>query len=606
MLRRDDGRWQLQVTRPSPSFRCRRCRHARSSVRWWQSRRMPSLHQAQAVCRPPQGAARGEGVAARDRVEDGAVTRPSEATLQATLNSVAARSQESSFQVPTEPSHDAKSGGQRASMGASLMPAWAKQQCTICFVEHVREDMVYSGPDTPGFSCASPGCGHPFCTDCMRQYVCACVDSSKYPVQCPSPSCTAALAHQDVIKLLRDSPAHLERYARLEVESAIPPSQRMYCPRKDCAMLCMRPDERCGGASVCPACQRKLRATCTAFQALPPHLRSAEDAALLNLSAALRWKKCPSCGHMVSRKVPSLDRASKVAMRCVSRTMRSLVDASIEALSSPASGFSPDALTAALVRWSGVHDLTLLKVSSTADLVPLATASLSGLTNLTVRQVPPPDEDADLAALDMMFSSTVAATLRMIDVGDCNLHSIDFVRSCVKLRCLWMPGCIRVSDLSPLAACSETLDELWMAASYAVVSLDPLRACTKLRKLDLRGCDEFELHDQLETLQLTCTQLADPASVEVEGLVHELQPNIPPDTQEGAALVLGDLSVVPEAQTAIAAAGAIPPLVRLLGRHSPADVHVAAACALPAGAVVYRPGAGGTLVLQCAGVSAGV
>ncbi|KAG1659799.1 hypothetical protein FOA52_002135 [Chlamydomonas sp. UWO 241] len=41
--------------------------------------------------------------------------------------------------------------------------------------------------------------------------------------------------------------------------------------------------------------------TCTAFQALPPHLRSAEDAALLNLSAALRWKKCPSCGHMVSR-----------------------------------------------------------------------------------------------------------------------------------------------------------------------------------------------------------------------------------------------------------------------------------------------------------------
>ncbi|KAG1663531.1 hypothetical protein FOA52_003159 [Chlamydomonas sp. UWO 241] len=41
--------------------------------------------------------------------------------------------------------------------------------------------------------------------------------------------------------------------------------------------------------------------TCEEFQALPPHLRSAEDAALLHLSATQRWKKCPSCCQMVER-----------------------------------------------------------------------------------------------------------------------------------------------------------------------------------------------------------------------------------------------------------------------------------------------------------------
>jgi hypothetical protein len=83
----------------------------------------------------------------------------------------------------------------------------------------------------------------------------------------------------------------------------------------------------------------------------------------------------------------SLDRGSKVALRGVSGAMRRQVDASIEVVASPASGFSADALTAALLRWPAVHHLTLLAVKIASDLAPLATASLSGLTSLTVRQV---------------------------------------------------------------------------------------------------------------------------------------------------------------------------------------------------------------------------
>jgi hypothetical protein len=41
--------------------------------------------------------------------------------------------------------------------------------------------------------------------------------------------------------------------------------------------------------------------TCKAFQALPPHQRSAEDAAFLALSAIQGWKQCPKCRYMIER-----------------------------------------------------------------------------------------------------------------------------------------------------------------------------------------------------------------------------------------------------------------------------------------------------------------
>jgi hypothetical protein len=71
--------------------------------------------------------------------------------------------------------------------------------------------MVYAGSAAvAGSSSAAPGCGHPFCVDCVRQYVCTCVDRSKHPVLCPSPGCTQSLAHQDIIRLLQSLPANLE------------------------------------------------------------------------------------------------------------------------------------------------------------------------------------------------------------------------------------------------------------------------------------------------------------------------------------------------------------------------------------------------------------
>ncbi|KAG1679520.1 hypothetical protein FOA52_011121 [Chlamydomonas sp. UWO 241] len=147
------------------------------------------------------------------------------------------------------------------------------------------------------------------------------------------------------------------------------------------------------------------------------------------------------------------------------------------------------------------------------------------------------------------------------------------------------------TDLSPLTtaslagltsltgACSEKLEELWVARSFNVVNLAPLAACTKLRKLDLRECSS-SVTNQVEGLQLMCTKLADPATVKLEGMVHELLPNMPPDAQMASAAQLWSLASSGAQQAAIAAAGGILALVRLLGPDSTTGVQRAAAWAL--------------------------
>ncbi|KAG1665292.1 hypothetical protein FOA52_015869 [Chlamydomonas sp. UWO 241] len=234
-----------------------------------------------------------------------------------------------------------------------------------------------------------------------------------------------------------------------------------------------------------------------------------------------------------------------------------------------------------------------LAVRHATDLVPLATASLAGLTSLTVRQADPGE------VLDVpTFSNSVAATLQLIDISGCGgLHSSDFVRSCVQLRCLWMPGFVSASDLSPLAACSETLEELWMAENAAVASLAPLKVCHRLRKLDLRDC-HYALRDHVEDLRPAGgpgisrdrrpgarappkhsipPNIQDKAAITAAGAIPALVLLLGPDSAEAvkvtAAGTLRNLAANhAQNRVAVTAAGAVPALVLLLGRHSRTDV----------------------------------
>jgi hypothetical protein len=85
-------------------------------------------------------------------------------------------------------------------------------QCTICFVDHPVSEMINAGSDACGSSKMLPGCcGHIYCVDCMRQWVCSCIDGGKHLLLCPSPGCNLAIAHHDIARLLADkAPAHME------------------------------------------------------------------------------------------------------------------------------------------------------------------------------------------------------------------------------------------------------------------------------------------------------------------------------------------------------------------------------------------------------------
>ncbi|KAG1674836.1 hypothetical protein FOA52_015224 [Chlamydomonas sp. UWO 241] len=71
--------------------------------------------------------------------------------------------------------------------------------------------------------------------------------------------------------------------------------------------------------------------------------------------------------------------------------MRELADGAVVRVASPRAGFWANDLKCALLRWPGVHDLTLLGMqnvaSAVASLKPLTTSSLAGLTSLTFREV---------------------------------------------------------------------------------------------------------------------------------------------------------------------------------------------------------------------------
>ncbi|KXZ52052.1 hypothetical protein GPECTOR_10g1075 [Gonium pectorale] len=132
--------------------------------------------------------------------------------------------------------------------------------------------------------------------------------------------CKTLLSRDAVAAALGGHPKEMQVFELLEAEQAIPSQLRTFCPHKDCSMPLQRPDDTDApgpgpgedGFTACPACHRAfcLRClipgwhhgyTCAEFQALPPHLRSAEDAALLRYSARRQWRQCPRCRQMVER-----------------------------------------------------------------------------------------------------------------------------------------------------------------------------------------------------------------------------------------------------------------------------------------------------------------
>ncbi|KAG1678302.1 hypothetical protein FOA52_013923 [Chlamydomonas sp. UWO 241] len=275
------------------------------------------------------------------------------------------------------------------------------------------------------------------------------------------------------------------------------------------------------------------------------------------------------------------DQDSKRSLRAANQAMRMQVDGAVVELTVPTDADPGEFRQALEVRWPGVKHLVMHITGDGSGLDSLAvatTSSLRRMEQLSVRQVviwggggshPLP-----------AFSSNVAATLKVLDIRYCSLFSnIDSVRICAQLTRIQM-DCTNISDLTPLASCTH-LEEVWLAGCYGVRGLAPLMSCPRLRKLDVDACRTEVRNTQFEDLKAACTQLQDPSSMLLEGLVHDLDAGIPNNAQCEAAEALAVFADDgAQNQATIAAAGAIPRLVKLLGPGSTDRMHEAAAAAL--------------------------
>ncbi|KXZ48561.1 hypothetical protein GPECTOR_26g464 [Gonium pectorale] len=253
------------------------------------------------------------------RQHDPAPAAKAQRTGAASTAGAVARSASAGAGAGSGPSSSAGKRGPKpsaAAAAAAAAPEGPTIECVCCFDQFPLDQVSCAGSDAPSSSTAAAGCGHYFCAACMTQYVLGAVKDRKFPVMCPMASgCKVALSTDAVMEALRRHPKEQQAFGLLQAEQAIPPRLRTYCPHKNCSVPLQRPEEGdipAEGPTSCPACNRMfcLRClipgwhhgyTCADFQKLPAHLRSAEDAAMLQYSARQQWKQCPHCKQMVER-----------------------------------------------------------------------------------------------------------------------------------------------------------------------------------------------------------------------------------------------------------------------------------------------------------------
>ncbi|GLC42598.1 hypothetical protein PLESTF_000735500 [Pleodorina starrii] len=217
-----------------------------------------------------------------------------------------------------------------AGAGPSTQPAARPPRrtvnCLSCFDAFPETEVTCAGADAASSSTASAGCGHYFCNGCITEYVRGAVRERRFPVRCPMAGaaagggrqqggCQLRFSSDSVLATLAGNPKGQQSYRLLEAESSLDPAQLMYCPHKACSSPLLLAEEDMpppNQPATCPACGKGFCPTCripgwhqgytcAAFQALPAHLRSAEDAAMLQLSERQQWKRCPACKLVVER-----------------------------------------------------------------------------------------------------------------------------------------------------------------------------------------------------------------------------------------------------------------------------------------------------------------
>ncbi|XP_060168467.1 E3 ubiquitin-protein ligase RSL1-like isoform X1 [Lycium barbarum] len=143
-------------------------------------------------------------------------------------------------------------------------------------------------------------CVHPFCIDCIVKYITIKLEDNVGNIPCPSLNCNQFLDPISCRNLV--GPQLFVKWSDVLCESAVLTLAQCYCPNPNCSALIL---DECGEnakRSQCPNCKNFFCFQCK----LPWHagfqcgeLRDGNDVAFGMLAELNKWKRCPTCRHIV-------------------------------------------------------------------------------------------------------------------------------------------------------------------------------------------------------------------------------------------------------------------------------------------------------------------
>lgn len=140
-------------------------------------------------------------------------------------------------------------------------------------------------------------------------------------IPCAHFGCHTIMSFTQLSSLLNSKT--LEILSRRQIEAAIPRSERIYCPFKDCSALLFKPimhaiQQSCSsahphptafGCVECEACHRAFclecevvwhaDMSCSEYKATLKKRRRLGDKKLLQLAGKQKWQRCKECGSVV-------------------------------------------------------------------------------------------------------------------------------------------------------------------------------------------------------------------------------------------------------------------------------------------------------------------
>lgn len=197
--------------------------------------------------------------------------------------------------------------GESSKKGSKEAGESSQSLCEICAE---RKDIAHMFP--------LQSCSHHFCTECISKHISIKIkkriilNQEKAPIlTCPGMDCTSVLEIGTCREIVPEDVRSM--WDDVICESMIAPSQKFYCPYKNCSALLVNDSDHQEviREAECPFCRRLFCVQCNVpwhagvdceeFSRMSENERGREDLMVHDLAKQNKWQRCPSCKFFVEK-----------------------------------------------------------------------------------------------------------------------------------------------------------------------------------------------------------------------------------------------------------------------------------------------------------------